>query len=214
MVIAAFFISTAVILLALGAVQGAQRQAREKEREAFEAELQTFLTDAKATDHEHGHGLWNGLPVEVTLGHFSVDFSVQLDSAVLPYADLVARFASPELKRTLTSLGVTVDAKDHVTGSVPREPGLGENLTSVMLRLGVVDAIRALRSHAPGELLGRIDRAHSSYEVDQILIALTQHFPDAPETQDAIELAAEREHGSPDRVRRRAEQWWSARAAT
>lgn len=207
MVVAAFLISTAVILLALGAVQGAQAQARERGRETLQKELATFLDDAKASDADHGSGTYEGLPVTLTLGHYEVSFEVQLPPAIIPYHELVDRHAPAELKLRLDDLSLKIDARDRVTGTVPREAGLEENLVSVFNRLATVSAVRGLRKYAPGELLTRIDRAHSSADIDQILLQLTQHFPDAPETQDAIDLAAEREHGHPERVRERAARW-------
>lgn len=207
MVLAAFLISTAGILLALGLIQGAQKAKQEQARESLQGELATFLEGAKATDADHGSGSYDGLPVVVTLGHHEVGFAVQLESAIIPYRELVERHAPAALKMRLAELSLTIDAKDRVSGALPREPGLAENLVSVANRLPTVAAVSALRRHAPGELLGRIDRAHSSADVDQILLQLTKHFPDAAETQDAIDLAADREHGHPERVRERAERW-------
>ncbi|HRE90029.1 MAG TPA: hypothetical protein PK095_12925, partial [Myxococcota bacterium] len=143
----------------------------------------------------------------------------------LRYADLLERFGTPELKRELFELDLTIEppagtasglpsagrpatvVKDRLVGSVAREPGLGENLFTIANRLGVAERVRALRNHAPGALLDRLVDAHSAYVIDEILLQLTRHFPDAPETEDAIEIAAEREHSNPDRVRNRAQQW-------
>jgi len=207
MVLAAFLISTAAVLLGLGLIRGAQNAAREQGRGALENELAGFLDGAKATDSEHGTGSYEGLPVTLTLGHFEVAFEVQLEPAIIPYKELVERHAPAALKSRIAELSLTIDGKDRVRGAVPREPGLGENLVSIANRLPTVAALRALRKFAPGELLTKVDRAHSSADVDQILLQLTQHFPNAPETQDAIDLAAEREHGHPERVRERAARW-------
>jgi len=207
MVVAAFLISTVAILLALGAFQGAAAAARQRGRDVLRNELATFLEDAKATDADHGSGTFEGMPTTITLGHFAVTFKVQLPPAIIPYRDLLERHASEALKAQLADLTLTVDAKDRVTGALPREAGLEENLVSVFNRLDTVAAVRGLRKFAPGELLTRVDRARSSADIDQILLQLTQHFPDAPETQDAIDLAAEREHGHPERVRERAARW-------
>lgn len=207
MVLAAFLISTAGVLFALALIQGAQRAAREKARANLEGELASFLDGATARDAEHGSGTYEGLPIEIALGHHEITFDVQLDPAIIPYRELLERHGRGDLARRLVELGLTVDANDRVRGSVPREPGLGENLVTIANRLPVVAQVRALRRFAPGELLTRIDRTHSAAEIDRILIDLGRHFPNAPETQDAIELAAEREHGHPDRVRQRAERW-------
>jgi len=209
MVLAAFLISTAGILLALGLIQGAQKATREHGRESLEAELSAFLDGATASDAEHGKGTYEGMPVAIELGHHEVTFTVQLEPAIIPYRELVERHAPDGLASRIRELALTIDAKDRVTGAVPREPGLSENLVSVANRMPAVAAVRALRKYAPGELLTRVDRAHSSADVDHLLLQLTQHFPHAPETQDAIDLAAEREHGHPERVRERAERWRS-----
>jgi hypothetical protein len=207
MIVAAFLISTAGVLAALALIQGAQRAKREHAREMLAKELATFLEGAKATDDEHGSGSYEGMAVRLTLGHYEVAFEVQLEPAIIPYLSLVERHAPAELKTRLDEFGLTLDDKDRVVGSVPREPGLEENLVSVANRLPAIAAVAALRRHAPSELLARIDRARSSAEIDQLLLQLAEHFPHAPETQDAIELAAEREHGHPERVRQRAERW-------
>jgi hypothetical protein len=117
------------------------------------------------------------------------------------------------LKRRLKELGLSLDEHDRVSGAIPREPGLGENLVSVANRLPAIAAVRSLRKHAPSELLAEIERVHSSAEIDQILLQLAEHFPNAPEMEDAIELAAEREHAHPDRVRERAQRWLSRAGA-
>lgn len=207
MILAAFLISTAGILVALALIQGARHARREHARESLERELAGFLDGASASDDEHGGGTYEGMPVRITVGHHEITFEVQLEPAIIPYRELVTRHAPPALVARLADLGLRVDDKDKVLGAVPREPGLAENLVSVATRLPAIAAVRALRRFAPGELLARIDRARAAAEIDQILLQLTEHFPDAPETQDAIELAAEREHAHPDRVRQRAERW-------
>lgn len=207
MVLVAFLISTAGVLFALALIQGARHAAREKARETLEKELAAFLDGASARDAEHGSGTYEGLPVQIALGHYEVTFEVQLDPAIIPYRELLERHGKGELARRLAELGLTIDANDRVHGAVPRESGLGENLVAVANRLPIAAEVRALRRFAPGELLTRIDRTHSAAEIDRILIDLGRYFPNAPETQDAIELAAEREHGHPERVRARAERW-------
>lgn len=207
MVLAALLISSAAVLVALALIAGAQDAARERGRQTLEGELVTFLDGATASDAEHGKGTFEGMPVTIVLGHHEVTFSVQLPTAIVPYRELLERHGSHALKARIQDIGLTLDAKDVVSGGVPREPGLEENLVSIYNRLPVVSALHALRSHAPGELLTRLDRAHSSADIDQLLLHLTKHFPDAPETQDAIDLAAEREHGHPERVRERANRW-------
>lgn len=216
MILAAFLISTAGVLLALAMIQGAQKAAHDKAREALRAELSGFLDGVEASDAEHASGTFDGMKVELELGHYEIRYTVYLTPAVLRYAELVERFAPADLRRRMFELELSVEpaasdtnAKnpDRVIGSVAREPGLPENLVTIANRLPVVSEIRALRAHAPGELLTRLETAHSAYDVDQILLQLAQHFPDAPETEEAVEIAAEREHGHPDRVRERAQQW-------
>lgn len=207
MVFAAFAISTVGILLALGMIQGAQRAARDRARTDLEAELATFLDAPSASDADHGAGTYQGMPVTIELGHYAVTFSVELPPAIVPYRELLARHGRAALQGRLHELGVSVGGDDVASGSIPREPGLAENLVSIANRMPAIVALRDLRRFAPGELLTRIERAHSSAEIDQVLMDLTKHFPDAPETQDAIDLAAEREHGHPERVRERAQRW-------
>lgn len=207
MVFAAFAISTVGILLALGMIQGAKRAAKDRARADFEAELATFLDAPAAADDEHGSGTYEGMPVTIELGHYEVRFTVALPHAIVPYRDLLARHGKAPLQHQLHDVGITVGGDDVASGSVPREPGLVENLVSVANRMPTIIALRDLRRFAPGELLTRLERAHSSAEIDQLLMQLTKHFPNAPETQDAIDLAAEREHGHPERVRERAQRW-------
>jgi hypothetical protein len=207
MVLAAFLISSAAVLVALALIQGAQNSAKAKAREALEAEISTFIDDVKASDDEHATGRFEGLPVTFAIGHYQIDYTVQLPHSVLPFSELAERFASPALKRKMKELEMTIDAKDRIVGSVAREPGLGENLVTIGNRLPVALELVALRVHAPGVLLSRLESARSAYDIDQILVALTTHFPEAPETEEAIEVAASREHAHPDRIRERANRW-------
>lgn len=211
MVIASFFISTAIVLLALGAIQAGRRAAHERERRELEAEVETFLTDAKVPDPEHAEGTWRGMPVRITIGHYVLSFDVTLQPAVIPYKDLMAKHA-PELAARLAGYGLRLEG-DKVHGEVPRETMLAENLVSLENRLPHVEDVRALRRHAPAMLVERIERARSSADIDSILIELANHFPDAPEVEQAIERAAERDHQHPDRVRERAERWLKRAAA-
>lgn len=225
MILAAFAISTAAVLFALALIAGAQRAAREKARESLRAEVSGFLDKAVASDGEHASGYHDGMKVDIALDHHEITYAVELPPAVLRYADLLERFGAPELKRELFELDLTVEPaagaftgipsagraatqiEDRLVGSVAREQGLGENLMTIANRLGVAERVRDLRNHAPGALLDRLVDAHSAYDIDEILLQLTRYFPDAPETEEAIEIAAEREHGHPDRVRARAQQW-------
>lgn len=226
MILAAFAITTAAVLFALALIAGAQRAARQKARESLQAELAGFLDRAEASDGDHGSGYHDGMKVDVALGHHEITYSVELPPAVLRYSELLERFGTPELARELFELDLAVEPaagakpavsgvagrpathiKDRLVGSVAREPGLAENLVTIANRLGVAERVRELRNHAPGALLDRLVDAHSAYDVDEILLQLARHFPDAPETEEAIEIAAEREHGHPDRVRARAQQW-------
>jgi hypothetical protein len=222
MILAAFLISSAVVLVALALMAGAQEAAREKARETLLAEVSGFLEGAAAKDSEHASGTYQGMHIELELGHHDIFYSAVLPPAIIRYSELVARFASDDLKRRMAELAITVEPaaneksaklKDRVHGTVPREPGLSENLVTIANRLPIIAEVRALRSHAPGELLERLASAHSAYDVDQILVQLAEHFPNAPETEEAVEIAAEREHGHPDRVRARAQKWLSRATA-
>ncbi len=207
MVLAAFLISSAAVLVALALFQGAQNAAKAKAREALEAELSTFLTDVEASDEEHAKGRFEGFEVSFDIGHYQIDYSVQLPASVLPFSELVERFAPSSLKTQLKELELSVDGKNRLIGSVAREPGLSENLVTIGNRLPLALEVAALRTHVPGVLLSRIENARSAYDIDQILVAMTTHFADAPETEEAIEVAAAREHAHPDRIRERANRW-------
>ena len=215
MILAAFVISSVVVLVALALIAGAQRTLAEKARVSLQNEVAGFLEQAEATDADHASGVFDGMKVDITLGHHEIGYTVELPTAVLRYSELLARFGTDGLRHQLYELSLTLEpaagtspkVKDRLVGTVPREPSLPENLVTIANRLSVAQRVRELRAHAPSALLDRLVDAHSAYDVDQILIQLTQHFPDAPETEEAIELAAEREHGHPDRVRSRAQQW-------
>lgn len=207
MVLASFIISTAVVLLALGAIQAGRRAAHERDRRTLEDEVATFLDHPRVPDPDHAEGLWRGMPLTLTLRHDDIAYAVKLTPAVVPYKELLAKFGSPDLVHELAVLGMTLGDDDVLRGSVAREVGLGENLVTIENRLPVAARVRDLRRLAPGELVERIERARSSRDVDAILIALAQHFPDAPEMEEAIERAAAREHAHPDRVRERAQGW-------
>jgi len=213
MIIAAFFISTAVVILLLGALQAGRNAKREQERKLLADELRSFLGDAHVPDPEHASGTWRDMKVEITIGHYSIDYVVTLVPAVIPYRDLMAKHA-PQLEAELARDELRLDAKDQIHGSVPRETGLAENLVTVETRLALAQEVRLLRRFAPALLLERVERARSSVEVDATLIELAKHFPDAPEMELAIERAAEREHEHPDRVRERAQRWLGRGLAT
>jgi hypothetical protein len=221
MILAAFLISSAAVLVILALIAGAQNAAREKGRDTLQQEVAGFLDQAAASDADHASGVFDGMKVEIALDHHEIGYTVELPPAVLRYSELLERFGTDELRHELFDLGLSVEpaagsnpkVKDRLVGSVPREPGLSENLVTIANRLDVARRVRALRNHAPSALLDRLVDAHSSYDIDQILLQLAHHFPDAPETEDAIELAAEREHGHPDRVRARAQQWLAKASA-
>lgn len=212
MVVAAFFVSLAGVLFLLAAYQGAQKAGVEKARLKLEGELGGFLDGAVAGDPEHGAGTFDGMATKITVGHFELTFEAKLPTAVIPYMELLERFGSADLKGRLYASGLELAAGDVVRGSVPREEGLGENLIAVANRLPLVAEVRELRARAPSALVARLDRAQAAREIDEILLALTEHFPTAPETAHAIEIAAHREHGNPERVRARAERWLQAHA--
>jgi len=207
MVLASFIISTVAVLLALGAIQAGRNAARERDRRTLEDEVKSFLDDPHVPDPEHADGLWQGMRLRLAIGHDDIAYALTLTPAVVPYKELLAKFGSPELVRELAALGLELGDDDVLRGSVAREVGLGENLVTIENRLPIAARVRDLRRHAPGELVQRIGRARASRDIDAILIALAQHFPDSPEMEEAIERAAEREHAHPDRVRERAQGW-------
>lgn len=210
MVIAAFFIASLVVIVALGAFQGAKKGQDEVARKALERDARTFLSEVTAPDRDHVSGCYGDLTVHITTGNHEVDYAVQLVPALVPYTRLIADFAGPRLLGQLRQLQLEITADDVMRGSVPREPGLAETLVTIEKRLGVALAIGALRRHAPSILLAQLKRAHQSSEVDEVLLALATTFPTAPETEAAITYAAHREHTNPDRIRERAANWLSA----
>ncbi len=212
MVLPAFFVSLAGVLLLWVAFQGAKKAGMERARQRFERELRAFLEGASAASAERGVGTYAGMATTITVGHYELGFELRLPTAVVPYRELLERFGSADLKGRLYAAGVEVGADDRVRGVIPREEGLAENLEAIANRLPLAGEIWALRARAPGALVARLERVQAAREIDEILLALTEHFPHAPETQQAITVATHREHGNPERVRERAERWLAAHA--
>ncbi len=210
MVIAAFVIASAVIILALGAFQGAARAQEEQTRLAVERTLGLFMTEVEASDHAHARGRFGDAAVEVAIGHHAVTFKATLPNVMVRYADLVERFAPASLRAELHALQLVVGPRDVVTGALALEPVATDTLVTLERRLTLVKAVSDLRVHAPAVLLERLKTAHGSRDVDELLLALTYAFPQASETEQAITHAAELEHAHPDRVRERAESWRAA----
>jgi hypothetical protein len=212
MVVPAFFVTLAGVLLLWVAFQGAKKAGMERARQRFEREIQGFLAGASAASPERGIGTYEGMATTITVGHHELGFELRLPTAVVPYRELLERFGSADLKGRLYAAGVEVGADGRVRAVVPREEGLAENLGAVANRLPLAGEIRGLRARAPAARVARLERVQAAREIDEILLALTEHFPHAPETQQAIAVAAHREHGSPARVRERAERWRAAHA--
>lgn len=210
MVVPAFFVTLAGVLLLLVVFQGAKKAGMERARRRLEHELQAFLRDASAASAERGTGTYEGMATAIAVRHHDIGFELCLPTAVVPYRELLERFGSADLKGRLYAAGVEVGSDDRVRGVVPREEGLGENLGAIANRLPLAGEIWALRARAPGALVARLERVQAAREIDEILLALTAHFPGAPETQQAIDVAAHREHGGGERVRERAERWLAA----
>lgn len=210
MVIAALIIASLAVIVALGLFQGAQKAQREQTRQAIEREVQGFLTDVVVPDDTEARGTFQGASVRLSLGHYTISYEAQLPHVGVSWAELVERFAPPALRHKLEDLGLALTATDSVSGAVPREPGLGETLVTIGVRLESLRGVMALSSHAPKVLLERLKAAHGSKEVDELLLALSYIFPKAPETEEAIKWAAHREHTDAARIRERAAQWLSA----
>ena len=210
MVIAAFFIASAVIILALGAIQGAARAQEAQSRLALEDAVRLFLSDVEVPDHTHAKGRFGAVGVEVAIGHHTVSFKATLPNAMVRFTELVERFASPVLRAELHTLQLELGPKDVVTGSIPLEPVVTDTLATLERRLALVNQVADLRAHAPAVLFERMQRAHSSRDVDELLLALTYAFPAAPETKAAIEHAAELEHTDTQRIIDRANGWKAA----
>ncbi len=207
MVIAAFIIASFAIILALGAFQGARKAQDEKVRLLAERELAAFLTDVHVPDPAHAHGRLGDAEVHLHLGHHEIDYTVKLPNAMVPFRTLLDRFGPRGLHQKLAECLIEVGEDDIARGSVPREPGLGETLVTVGKRLELVQRVIALRTHAPEVLVERLHKAHGSKDVDEILLALAWTYPEAPETEQAIQYAAHLEHSHPERIRERARQW-------
>lgn len=207
MVIISFIVATGAALLMLLVLVGFNRATYVRGRIKMARELGCFLDDADVPDLNHGTGTWRGMPVRIALNHFSVDYEVELPYAVVPYRELVQRHASADLVQRLSALELRVDDQDLLVGSAPRENGLAENLITIEKRIALAAEVRALRAHAPRLLEQALERAHSSAEVDELLLALTTHYPDAVETAQAIETAVQRDPQFPDRIRERAAGW-------
>jgi hypothetical protein len=210
MVIAAFVIASAVVILALGAFQGAARAQQEQTRLAVEQTLGLFLSDLEVPDHAHARGRFGDVGVEVAIGHHAVTLKATLPNVMVRFADLVERFAPPSLRAELHALQLELSPRDVVTGALPLEPVVTDTLVTLERRLALIGAVADLRAHAPAVLLERLKTAHGSRDVDELLLALTYAFPHAQETEQAIAHAAELEHAHPDRVRERAESWRAA----
>lgn len=207
MVIAAFIIASFAIILALGAFQGARKAQDEKVRLLAEQELAAFLTDVTVPDPEHAHGRLGDAEVDLHLGHHEIEYAVKLPNAMVPFRTLLDRFGGRDLHDKLREVQLELGEDDVARGSVPREPGLGETLVTVGKRLELIERIVALRSHAPEVLVEKLRKAHGSKEVDEVLLALAWTYPEAPETEQAIQYAAHLEHSHPERIRERARQW-------
>lgn len=133
-----------------------------------------------------------------------------LHFAVMSYAALMKRHGGRELETRMRLLEVRVEG-DRVIGQVPRENGLRESVITVEQRLPIAAEVRALRRHAPGELLDALECANSAYEVDTLLVHLAAHFRFSPEMSEAIEVAAERDPDFNLRVRTRVREWMGMR---
>ncbi len=207
MVVSSFIIATAAALLMLLVLVGFNRATYLRGRIKMARELACFLDDADVPDLNHGSGTWRGMPVRIALNHFSIDYQVDLPYAVVPYRELLERHGGQDLAQRLRALELRVDEHDRLVGSAPRENGLAESLISIEKRIALAAEVRALRAHAPRQLELALERAHSTAEVDELLMAMTTHYPDAVETAQAIETAVLREPQFPDRIRERVAGW-------
>ena len=205
MVIQSFIVASVGTLVVLLVILRANRATYVRGRDAMARELSHFLDDARGTDPDKAAGTWRGLPVRVALNTYSIDYEVDLPHAVLPYRVLVERFGG-SLAERMRALEMRVEG-DRLVGSTARENGLAEGLITVEKRIGMAQELRALRQHVPRELVRAIDNAHSSQEVDALLVQLATHFPDHPETSEAVEHAVSRDHRYPDHLRGRMKDW-------
>lgn len=155
-------------------------------------------------------GRWDGMPVHLVLGPYDIEYAVALPHAVVSYAALLERHGSDELRARLGRLELEVEG-DLLVGRVPRENGLLESLVTVEQRIPIAAEVRALRRHAPGELLDALENARSAKEIDTLLVHLAAHFRFSLEMSEAIDLAAERDPQFQMRVRSRVREWMGMR---
>ncbi|MFT7580503.1 MAG: hypothetical protein ACI9MR_002174 [Myxococcota bacterium] len=192
MVIPALIISSAVVILFLGALAAGKQQMNEMGRQKLERFLGDHLEAAKATSPSLGTGKYDGMDVSVDVQHHYVEYTVQLEDVGVPYAELLTKYGSPELQAKLEGVGLSIDKNDRLVGRIPDEPDLGDKVAAVGGRVLLASEAQGLRSFAPKEMLSRIPNARTAFEVDGVLKAMTDHFPEAPETREAYELAVAR----------------------
>ncbi|PKN55867.1 MAG: hypothetical protein CVU56_19020 [Deltaproteobacteria bacterium HGW-Deltaproteobacteria-14] len=192
MITAALLVGIAACLVLVTLLIGARGALRARAARRLERDLGGFLRDVRVSDHEHATGSFDGLPVSVAVGHGAVVADVVLPHAILPYNELVERYASDALQQGLVAAAARVEANDHARLTLVREADLSDTLGTLAKRLAVVREVGELRRFAPAELLTRVPRLRTAAEVDAALDAMVRVFPDAPETRQAYSAAVER----------------------
>lgn len=209
MIMASFLVGLAACMVLAGLMYGARDAMRERARVAMQRELANVLERPVATDAEHASGRFAGMEVTVHAGHDVVSAKVALPPAVLSYQELLERFGTDGLRERMVALRCRLTGDDQVELAVAREATLADSLATLGKRLQLVREVRELRRFAPAELLGRVPRVRSAYEIDQLLDQLSLHFPEAPETREAFEVAAAR--AGDKKLAERAREWLAAR---
>lgn len=211
MITASFLVGLAACLVLVGLMYGARDAMRERARASMQRELAHVLERPVATDAENASGSFAGMDVKVTAGHDIVAVKVALPPAVLPYQELLDRFGSDALRERMAAQGCKLTAADRAEIAVTREATLADSLATLGKRLELVREVRELRRFAPSVLLERVPRVRSAYEIDQLLDQLSLHFPEAPETREAFEVAAAR--AGDKKLAQRAHEWLAERLA-
>ncbi|TNF35192.1 MAG: hypothetical protein EP329_06470 [Deltaproteobacteria bacterium] len=194
MITAALLVGLAACLVVVSLLLSARGALRARAAKRLARDLSTFLSDVRVTDAEHAHATFDGMPLRVTVGHGEVTAEVELPDAVLPYTEVVERYASDALEEELARAGAAVDPHGRVQLRLVREAELSDTLHTLAKRLAVVRDVRDLRRFVPAELLVRVPRLRTAAEVDAILDAMARVFPEAPETRAAYAAAVARYH--------------------
>ena len=194
MITAALLVGIAACLVLVTLLLAARGAFHARDARRLERDLKGFLQDVRVSDREHATGTFDGLPVTVAISHGAVVADVALPHAILAYSEIVDRYASDALHKSLATAGAQVGAQDRARLDLVREADLSDTLGTLAKRLSVVREVCDLRRFVPAELLTRVSRLRTAAEVDALLDDMVRVFPDAPETRQAYAAAVARYH--------------------